>query len=312
MIRILKKDCNIYEPEGYGNELGLLMNPTSSYYAFQPEMTFFIIDLFELMEHDLSVLETADNRYVDDWFQIFEQTINQNQTYFIADSYLFGPEVQLLSSMEKLNIERQWNNRLLEIVEKYKNIYIFPYHRLLEQIGESQGFSNKMWYLGKILHSNEAQKRIAEEILFYTTLPNRVTKKVLLLDLDNTLWGGLAGERDHQEIILSEDHNGLIYKNLQRLIKRMRKEGVLLGIVSKNNVEDVTPILNNHPHMVLKEDDFVVQKVNWLPKYENIIEIAKELTLGLDSIVFFDDNESARELVLIMLPDVFLPPFPIP
>ena len=144
--------------------------------------------------------------------------------------------------------------------------------------------------MGKILHTNEAQKRIAENISHCVQLVTRVSKKVLLLDLDNTLWGGIAGEHEHTPIVLSEDHAGLAYKNLQRVISLMKNAGVVLGVVSKNNEDDALELIRNHPHMVLREEDFAVKKINWESKHINIQKIAEELNLGLDSFVFFDDN----------------------
>ena len=107
-----------------------------------------------------------------------------------------------------------------------------------------------------------------------------------MLDLDNTLWGGLAGETDHTPVLLSEDHSGLAYKNLQRVMKIMQEQGVLLTIASKNNEEDAMEILEHHPHMVLGPEDFAAQRINWDPKPDNIRKMAEELNLGTDSFVF--------------------------
>ena len=141
-------------------------------------------------------------------------------------------------------------------------------------------------------------------------LETNVPKKVLLLDLDNTLWGGLAGENDVNPIALSEDHAGLAYKNLQRVILKMQEQGVLLGIVSKNNEGDAMEILEHHPHMVLRPECFAARRINWEPKHENILEIAKDLNLGIDSFVFWDDSPAERALVSRLLPQVVVPDFP--
>ena len=151
---------------------------------------------------------------------------------------------------------------------------------------------------------------MAEEIVHLSEVAARTPKKVLLLDLDNTLWGGLAGENDHTPIKLSEDHEGLAYKNLQRVIAQMQSQGVILGIVSKNNEEDAMELIKNHPHMVLRLEAFAAKRINWQPKPENIREIAKELNLGLDSFVFWDDNPAERQLVKAVLPQVMVPDFP--
>ncbi len=132
----------------------------------------------------------------------------------------------------------------------------------------------------------------------------------MILDLDNTLWGGLAGENDITPINLSDEHSGLAYKNLQRVLLQMQREGVLLGIVSKNNKEDAMDIIEKHPHMVLRPDAFAVKKINWESKDKNIAEACAELNIGVDSAVFFDDSPSERSLIKAMLPEVAVPDFP--
>ncbi len=309
VIRMLQKEIRVYEAEGYGNELGILMNPASSYHDYRPQITFLIEDLMELLEHDLDT-QTAESR-VDNWFTQLEGTLQDECIYYISDAYLWGVElVAVFDKGRKLMLEQIWQQRLEELCKAHANVRIFPYRGLIEKLGEEKSFSLKMWYMGKILHSSDAQQALCRLILEQVKLEQRVPKKVLLLDLDNTLWGGLAGEADHTPIVLSEEHSGLAYKNLQRVILQMQRQGVLLGIVSKNNEEDVTDILKEHPHMVLRPECFAVQKVNWEPKHQNIEEIAQELNLGLDSFVFFDDNPAERQLVKEMLPQVIVPDFP--
>ena len=110
-------------------------------------------------------------------------------------------------------------------------------------------------------------------------------------------------------VILSEDKSGAAYKSFQRMIFWMKEQGVVLGIVSKNNENDAIDIIRNHPHMVLREADFSIYRINWKPKHENITEMAKELNIGLDSIVFLDDNPAERKLVRDFLPAVTVPEF---
>ncbi len=309
VIRTLKKEYGeqIYQGEGYGNELGLLLDKGSSYHVFSPSIVFLIMDLMEVLGHDLS----ADNHKIDTWFSMLESTIEPEKIYYISDAYLWGLELETAGNIGiRRYFENIWNDKLADLQQRCSNVRIFPYRRIIERMGEQSAFSLKMWYMGKILHSTEAQKKICEQITHLEAVCARVPKKVLLLDLDNTLWGGLAGEADHTAITLSEDHSGLAYKNLQRVIAGMQKQGVLLGIVSKNNEADAMEIISSHPHMVLRPEYFVIRKINWIPKQENILAIAEELNLGLESFVFWDDNPAERELVKSMLPNVAVPDFP--
>lgn len=309
MVRLLKKEYEVWDAEGYGNELGILMNPNSSYHAFAPDMTFLIMDLMEVIGHELE-FENAKEQ-VAAWFTALESCLKPDRIYYLSDAYLWGAELSVIwDPMCKQTLERIWQERVSELCRRCSNVFVLPYHALVEQQGEKNFFSPKMWYLGKILHTNEAQKALAELIGRKIGLQKRTAKKVLALDLDNTLWGGLAGEAEHTPILLSEDHAGLAYKNLQRMIRQMQKQGVLLVIVSKNNEADALEILKKHPHCVLRPECFAAYRINWKPKHENLLELAAELNLGIDSFVFWDDNPTERELVKTMLPQVEVPDFP--
>lgn len=331
MIRLLKKEHQVYEAEGYGNELGILMNGQSSYHAFAPEITFLLMDLMELLGHDLyspgllgeraaesgaapdrqQAVEKGPASRLREWFAQIDGCIRPGQIYYLSDAWLWGPETGALPEVSLAQrLEGQWLEGLERLEQRHENVRVFPYRRIIGSLGEENSFSLKTWYLGKILHTNLAQRRLAEEIGRLAELEQRTPKKVLLVDLDNTLWGGLAGEREHTPLELSEEHQGLAYKNAQRVLQLMERAGVVLGIVSKNNEEDAMAVIREHPHMVLREQDFAIRRINWQPKHENIREIAHSLNLGLDSLVFWDDSPGERALVQQMLPQVEVPPFP--
>ncbi len=309
VIRILKKDIDIFESEGYGNELGTLLNPGSEIYNYSPEVVFIINDIMEVIGHDIN-LDSARN-IIAKWKSDFEKAIRQDIIYYISDAYCYGLEFEVtINPICKEEIEWIWNFCIKELLSKHSNIRVFPYRKLIEECGVSDSFSGKMWYLGKIRHTNALQMAMAGKIVELLNIEKFIPKKVLLLDLDNTLWGGLAGENDVTPIVLSDDNVGLSYKDLQRVILQMRKQGVILGIVSKNNPEDAMDIIQNNSHMVLKDDDFAIKKISWNSKDLSIKEIALELNLGLDSMVFFDDNPEERRLIEKTLPEVVVPDFP--
>jgi len=133
------------------------------------------------------------------------------------------------------------------------------------------------------------------------------TKKCLVLDLDNTLWGGVIGDDGLQNVILGRDHPvGEAFVNFQRYVKDLQRRGVILAVCSKNDEQNAKEGFS-HPDSVLKLDDFSVFKANWDPKPENIRMIAAELSIGLDAIVFVDDNPVERALVAEQLPEVAVP-----
>lgn len=308
-VRMLKKEVSVYEPEGYGNELGTLMNPESSYYAFGAETTFLILDLAELLGHDME--PSRAEALAGTWFHSFENAMKDETVYYISDAYLWCPEEAVFyDSGRKQALEHIWQKGLEALAERHGNVRILPYRRMIEKLGEENAFSRKMWYMGRIPLSAKAQERLCGLVLEKLRTEYGTPKKVLALDLDNTLWGGLAGEAEHTPVVLSDDRRGLAYKNLQRVILQMQRQGVLLAIISKNNEEDALHILENHPHMVLRPECFAAIRINWKPKNENLLEIAEELNLGTDSFVFWDDSVQERQLIKETIPQAAVPDFP--
>lgn len=307
MLRSPDGELEVYQGQGYGNELGVMLDPDSSYRRFAPEMTFLVMDLMELIEHETD----PDPAVLDGWFGTLEGALQTGTVYYVSDAYLWGPELEVLHDRDRKRVlEAMWQERLNGLCARHGNVRVFPYRSLIEKMGEDRAFSMKMWYLGKILHAAEAQRGLAAMIADLARLEGRTPKKVLALDLDNTLWGGLAGENEHDPVVLSEDHEGLAYKNLQRVILQMQRQGVLLVIVSKNNEADAMELLQRHPHMVLRPECFAARRINWEQKPANIISIAGELNLGTDSFVFWDDSPAERSQVRAMLPEVETPDFP--
>lgn len=132
-------------------------------------------------------------------------------------------------------------------------------------------------------------------------------KKCLVLDLDNTLWGGVLGEDGVEGIQLSGDYPGKAFHWWQEALLELKKQGIILCICSKNNPEDVEQLWQRRHDMVLHQDDFSAVRINWQDKATNIQELAQELNIGLDAMVFVDDNPTERELIRQALPMVAVP-----
>lgn len=135
-------------------------------------------------------------------------------------------------------------------------------------------------------------------------------KKCLVLDLDNTLWGGVAGEDGISNIALSMSAPGNSFVAFQQAILDHYNRGILLAINSRNNPEDAWEVIRNHPNMILKEHHFSASRINWNDKDKNLRELAEELNIGLDAMVFLDDDRVNRELVRAFVPEVETPDFP--
>ena len=142
-----------------------------------------------------------------------------------------------------------------------------------------------------------------EWMRFLVPLSGR-TAKAIVVDLDNTLWGGIIGEDGMTGIKIGAEYPGAAYQALQRALLDLSRRGILLAICSKNNLDDAMEALEKHPGMLVRSKSFAAMRINWGDKSQNLREIAQELNIGLDSLAFLDDNPFEREQVRAALPEV--------
>jgi FkbH-like protein len=206
------------------------------------------------------------------------------------------------------------NRRVRAWAASERAAYWFDYERLQALHGRLRWHDEKKWVAVRLPFSVGALAPMAEawwRIL--TPLATRLAK-VLVVDLDNTLWGGVLGEDGLEGIAVGDEAPGAYFRALQRAIMDIARRGVVLAISSKNNEPEALEALAKHPGMLLRPEHFSAMRINWRPKADNIAEIAAELNVGIDSIAFLDDNPVEREAVRRMLPQVSvieLPPDPM-
>lgn len=206
--------------------------------------------------------------------------------------------------------EVRLNERLIAIARTNRNLLLVDIELLFKRHGEAALLSSSFWYLGRIRYSNLMFRSLATMLQQAMDAYTHRSKKVLVLDLDNTLWGGVVGETGPLGIALSEDGVGRCYRDFQRAVKAIQRSGVLLAICSKNNPADVDEVFERNPMMVLRREDFVSIRANWETKPENLLCIADQLNLGADSFVLIDDNAVERDLVRTAVPGITVPEFP--
>jgi FkbH-like protein len=197
------------------------------------------------------------------------------------------------------------NNYIID--RSIDNIVIADLNKVMSSISVESSVDMRQYYSSKALYTFSFFNSYIEFIKpNYMEVLGRI-KKVLVLDCDNTLWGGVIGEDGVDGIRIGSDvvtGSGNIFARVQNLILSMKNQGVLLALCSKNNMNDVELVFNSNPGMVLKNKDFVCKKINWQDKASNIREISIELNLGLDSFIFIDDSDFEIGLVEKKLPQV--------
>lgn len=311
LVKKLEKKYEVYKPDGYGIWVQELIDEESKINQTYLDYLFILLDGEEIIKDSRSI-EEMDNEFKK-YIYFIKKYVHNNEDIKIFVSNIDIPQIQIHAiknnSIEKV-IEGLWLKRLMSLKDKYKNLYIFDIKNLIENIGKRNFYSLKLWYAGGIKYTPLAENQIIELIEQIVNSNKINRKKCLILDLDNTVWGGVIGEDGISSIELSNSGIGLCYKNFQKRISELASLGVMLAVVSKNNFGDAISAIREHPHMVLTEDKFVLMKINWSSKVTNIREICYELNIGLDSVVFIDDSQYERELVKVSLPEVVVPEFP--
>jgi FkbH-like protein len=182
---------------------------------------------------------------------------------------------------------------------------------LAESVGLAEWHNTPLWNLGKFAFSDELIPLYGEHVARTIAAIRGKSRKVLILDLDNTVWGGVIGDDGLMGIKVAQgDARGEAHLAVQRLALDLRKRGIVLAVSSKNTDEIARSPFEKHPEMLLKLDHFAVFQANWQDKATNIQAIAEELSLGLDAMVFLDDNPAERGLVRKLLPQVAVPELP--
>ncbi|MDR0610614.1 MAG: HAD-IIIC family phosphatase [Planctomycetaceae bacterium] len=171
-------------------------------------------------------------------------------------------------------------------------------------IGRKSFYNSRQYYWTKLPFSELGTTLLAERIENAINVMRTGSKKVLVLDLDNTLWGGVVGDLGAYDIELGESPEGEGYRDFQLYCKNLSKRGILLAVATKNDEVNAKEPFEVNPNMVLKLDDIVSFQAHWRPKSESMKTIARELNLGIDSLVFFDDNPAEREEVHQNAPEV--------
>ena len=186
-----------------------------------------------------------------------------------------------------------------------KNLNLINFDNVITHLGIDKSYDLRYFYSSKAPFTVELFKNYAQFIKPLFMSINGKIKKVLIFDCDNTLWRGVIGEDGFNDIEMSsETKNGIIFQEIQSIAISLSNKGVIIGLCSKNNSDDVDEVLSSHRDMILKDTHITIKKVNWSDKVSNLKEISKELNIGLDSFVFIDDSAFETNLIREQLPEV--------
>ena len=313
--------AQIYEG-GYNQIHQEFLDENSGLNKFKPEVTFLIAsNRFTLGDGEIKIFNNKKERidYVEERINSFIEAINiflKNTSGILVVSNLKQNSYSPMGiNDDKIEFSvKDWPNYFNEKIKsefvKNSRVRLYDFNSLFLRFGEENIINEKLRYLGDIYISPDYIPHLAEDLMGYIKPVSSKNRKCIVLDLDNTLWGGIVGEDGFHNIKLDNKPPGNSFLEFQKHLLALHKRGVILAVNSRNNPEDALKVIREHPDMVLREEHFANLKINWENKVDNLVEIAKEINIGLDSLVFIDDDPVNRELVRKHLPEVLVVDLP--
>ena len=299
---------------GFGQYRQELMNPRSDLHQFAPHVVLLALQPGDVVDalplgSTREQVDRAIDRAIESVRALWRMARSELGTTVIQQSFihtgdpLFGNLDGLVPASPRAVADRL--NQAMRDAAVREGVLVLDLAHWVETHGRDAWFDPVRWHFAKQLVAPGAA-------VFYGDLVGRMlgalrgrSSKCLVLDLDNTLWGGVIGDDGLDGIVLGQGNAaGEAFIAFQSYVKRLAERGVILAVCSKNDPKIAESVFHQHPEMVLKRDDIVAFVANWQDKPTNLREIARTLNIGLDSLVFFDDNPAEREIVRQNLPEV--------
>jgi FkbH-like protein len=311
---------------GYGSYIDEMLNPQSSLSRFSPELVLVILDLDDIAGGLADLCANGNGTGVaealDESLKQLAQMLQSLRSHTPASILVQGcviPDTTSLGDVGDANLEHSLphtvahlNERLAGISRTISGCVFFDVDRVAARHGRKIWRDTRLFLASRLAVSSAAFGVYSRALVRSFSPLFRAPRKVLCTDLDNTLWGGILGEDGPEGIATGSASPGNYYLEYQKYLKRLSSRGILLAIVSKNNEADVHEAFQlRSADLALSLDDFVARKISWNEKANSLRELANELSLGLDSFVFVDDNPVECEAIKQQLPDVIVVAAPV-
>lgn len=318
--------------EGYRLELFLgefnqveqeILSPSSRLHRFKPEVIFLAVRLEELAPRLLAEyprlspqeLRQAQDEILTRVSGWVERIGEYSSSSVLLSNFLVpargGQGICGTQTGEgHVSAVRALNAGLVRLRERFPALHLFDLEHLASRIGKDNFCDPLQMYRMSNPYRLGAYAAYGERILSHIGALRGQRRKCLVLDLDNTLWGGTVGEDGPGGVVLSDAYPGNCFKDFQKALLELSHRGILLAVNSKNNREEALEMFRSHPEMVLRVGDFSAMRINWEDKARNLREIALELNLGLDSLVFMDDSPAECERIRQACPEVLVVQLP--
>ena len=261
-----------------------------------------LVDYYEISENKLS----KNKKKIDRILKLIFSKKNNYKNYIICFSeYFYINSIESSKkSIQTKELKNYFIKKIYEFIKKKNNFFFLDIDEIFSNYGFIKCFDQRNFLLSRCYLSYFGIEKLTHHLSQIILRIYNSNKKVLILDCDNTLWGGVLGEEGEKNILIGQDGLGLAYLEFQKAIITIKNRGIILAIASKNNKSDVQKVFKNHKSMYVKHKDITSYKVNWNEKFKNILELSNDLFLGTSSFVFWDDNPIERKKVKLNLNDV--------
>ncbi len=311
-------NLEVFEAD-FGQISRQIMDPTSEFYEFNADYTIIFESSHKLLSQYYksydSQLSFAENKikYIEELYHTIQSRTKSRVIYCnfpIINNQIFGNFSNKVES--SFVFQQNKLNYLLsaEIASKKDNFFIADLLSIQNKWGRDFMFTPNIYVNTEMVLSLDVLPIVAHHMFSIISSLEGKFKKCLILDLDNTTWGGIIGDDGLEKIQIGSLGIGKAFTEFQHWVKALQKRGVILAVCSKNDEDKAKEPFEKHPDMVLKLDDIAVFVANWDNKADNIRKIQSILNIGFDSMVFLDDNPFERNLVRENLPDVCVPELP--
>ena len=267
---------------------------------------FFLPDLFDYYQNN-KINHKSHLKKIKNIIRLIRNKIKASDKNFIiaVSEYFYYNVINFSKNVNfSTKIKIFFIDELYKRTKKYNNLFIIDLDNIFSEYGYQNCLDQRNYYMFRCRLSTFGIEIISKNLKDITDRIKHTNKKVLLVDCDNTLWGGVLAEDGIENIQIGQDGIGAAFSDFQRAIIKIKNSGVLIILVSKNEKSDIEKVLKTHQSMILKKKDVTAMKVNWNEKSSNIKQLSSDLSLGLNSFVFWDDNPIEREKVRAQLKDV--------
>tara|TARA_B110000444_G_C18825602_1_gene590116 strand:+ start:69 stop:1751 length:1683 start_codon:yes stop_codon:yes gene_type:complete len=267
---------------------------------------FFLPDLFDYYQNN-KINHKSHLKKIKNIIRLIRNKIKASDKNFIiaVSEYFYYNVINFSKNVNfSTKIKIFFIDELYKLTKKYNNLFIIDLDNIFSEYGYQNCLDQRNYYMFRCRLSTFGIEIISKNLKDITDRIKHTNKKVLLVDCDNTLWGGVLAEDGIENIQIGQDGIGAAFSDFQRAIIKIKNSGVLIILVSKNEKSDIEKVLKTHQSMILKKKDVTAMKVNWNEKSSNIKQLSSDLSLGLNSFVFWDDNPIEREKVRAQLKDV--------